>query len=1103
MNASSGLTTRQRYLIAGRARTLEERLTGPSNDPAEEATSDTRGTTAERLLDAWQETLPAGVTLWERLDRAGTTVDALRDCVERPRWPADEPLPSWVDTLSAVVARASDPREGDETVAWIRALADDDRPFVDLLAPIAAVAVDSSPAIEVDSSSAVAVDSSSAVDTFGRSASEPLVDWLLDRLEQLCTRSLYVEFRSFLAHHDETLAETEPEAVAEPPTDYYEQFCAAMADGGVRELFVEYPVLGRWVGTVVEQFRAAVTEFRDRLAADRELLAERFGVSGPATAVRPLTEDTHAGGRSPFAVTFETGRVVYKPRPTNGLATLSRVVDRLVDETDLPRIPVPTTVSRDDYGWVEHVASRPVSDEAGVERYYRRAGTLVCLCRVLGLDDIHAENLIAVGNRPTVVDAETILSPAIAPRNVPFDDDTAGVVDGTVAATGLVPATDDDPREDGGGLLASAAGLGGRAAEAVDHGITTTEVVAPNTDLMRARETSVTVGETENTPTLDGEPRLPDDHLDALRAGYERANAAVRRLDEEGELRDTVIEPTVDWTARSRVIYRPTAVYASLLESAVGIEPLGSGLRLSVVFDELVWPFVTDTVESETFRGVCAAERRALRRFDVPRFTARRDETVVRHDGTPTGATADRTGPAALEARLASMDTVDRERQSALLDRCYSEAGWDSTGAVSDTDSECEFVSVATAAFDRLATACLPPESGVDHEQWSASTDPGVARSTELWTAGETWDWTALTAVSSGVNVTPADESLYLGRGGVAVAAAALARLTDADRYEQAARSLLGPVVEWVETTHTPLPLGGTRGVGAVVYALSTAGELLGDDRYHEHATAAASLVDADRVGDDAALDVTDGAAGTALATLAHYRRTGDDPALAAARHCGERLLETQTATTSGAAWAVSGFGEPSTGFAHGSSGIALAAARLAAVTGDDRYERALRRALTFESETWHPTERNWANSPGETPGADRWCWGRSGVALARLGVASALGREPLPGTVDDALAAVADGGPATVDHLCCGTLGRVETLLAGAEREDPPVDRAAAADLAAHVVTRRRSEGVFRLQGHDATVPNPTLYNGLAGVAYTLCRVAAPEELPCLLAFE
>ena len=1086
MASASGLTTRQRYRIAGRARTLAERLSGPSNDPPEESTGEERGTTPERLLDAWREALPTGVTLSERFDWADTSIDSVADRVTRPRWPADEPLPSWVDTLSDVVERATDQREGDDTVAWIRSLADDDRPFVDLLAPVAAVAVDSSPAVA----------------EFGRAASEPLVDWLLDRLERLCTRPLYVEFRSFLTYHDETLAETAPEAATDPPSDYYEQFCAAMRDTGFPDLFVEYPVLGRWVGTVVEQFRATVTEFRDRLAADRETLADEFGVSGPPTAVRPLTEDTHAGGRSPFAVAFETGRVVYKPRPTTGLTTLSRIVDRLADQTKLPRVPVPATVSRGEYGWVEHVAPEPASDEAEIERYYRRAGTLVCLCRVFGLDDVHAENLIAAGDRPTVVDAETILSPAVAPANVPFDDDTAGVADGTIAATGLVPATDNDPREDGPGLLASVAGLGG--GDDGDHGLTTTEVVAPNTDLMRARETTVTVGQGRNTPTLDDEPQPPTDYVDTLRAGYEQANAAIRRLNDEDALREAVVDPAVDWSATSRVIYRPTAVYGSLLESAVGIEPLGSGLRLSVVFDELVWPFLTGTVDDDAFRGVCAAERRALRRFDVPRLTAETGGGTVRHDGVSTGATADRSGPAALDARLASLDPVDCERQATLLGRCYEEVGWEST--VDTAASDCAFVSVATETFDRLATACLPAGSEWRRTAWPAeSVDlrPGVARSEDPWSDGETWDWTALTAVGSGVDVTPADESLYLGRGGVAVAAAALARLTGTDRYERATRSLLAPVVEWVETTHTPLPLGGTRGVGGVVYALSTAAELLNDDRYHDHATAAASLVDADRVADDAALDVMDGAAGTALATLAHYRRTGAESALTTARHCGERLLAAQAPTASGAAWPVSDFGDPSTGFAHGSSGITLALARLAAVTDDDRYERAVRRALTFESETWHPAERNWAESPGETPGTDRWCWGRSGVALARLGVASALGREPLPGTVDDALGAVADGGPASIDHLCCGTLGRVETLLAGAEREDTPVDRTAAANLAAQVVGHRRSEGVFRLQGHDATVPNPSLYNGLAGVVYTLCRVAAPEELPCLLAFE
>lgn len=1094
MSTSTEFTRRQRYRIAGRARTVHERLSGPPNEVADDdGSAETTSVDPDALVDDWAAALPDGVTLSERLAREDTDVEAIREAAARTRWPSDRPLPSWVDTLSNVVAGVTGDVPDGDTTAWIRSVVADDHPFVDLLAPVAAVAVRESP----------------VGDAFDRTVSEPLVEWLLDRLQQLCTRALYVEFRSFLTHHDETLAETEPDDCPDPGREYYDRFCAAMLEDGFRDLFVEYPVLGRFLGTVVEQFRAAVSEFHERLVADREELRRQFDVSGSVTAIRSLTDDTHAGGRSPIEVVFETGRVVYKPRPTTGLTTLSRIVDRLLEVTDLPRVAVPETIRRDDYGWVEHVAPSEASDEAALDRYYRRAGVLLCLCRVLDLDDVHFENVIATGDDPVVVDAETLLSPAVAPENVPFADDTVGAVDATVAATGLVPAADRDPRRDAVGPLAFVAGLGDGETVTEEHGLTTTEVTAPNTDVMRARERPVEIDKTPNTPTLDGEPRPPAAHREALGEGYDRANRAIRRLHEAGEFRRTVVEPAVDWEFQTRLIYRSTPVYASLLESAVGIEPLRSGLRLSIVFEELERPFLSGDVADETFRASCAAERRALRRFDVPRLTAPADGTELHHDGAPTGVTADRSGQAALEDRLAALGSRDAERQRTVIDRCYTatDEATRSTAVPTPVDGDHEFVATAERAFTRLAAACLPADCR-RREVWTerdgaAAVTPGVARGDALWPVDETWHWTTLRPVDPGVDLSTADDSVYDGRGGVALAAAGLYRVTGAERYAWAARSALAPLVEWVDSDPDRPSLGGTRGVGGVVYALSTVGTLLNDDSYHDHATRAASLVAPEHVRDDDRLDVMDGAAGTALATLRHYRRSGDEAALAAARHCGDHLVASTTAAGDGVAWSVADFDHPPTGFAHGASGIALALARLGAVTGDDRYERTARDAVAFEDGTWVADECNWREAVGGSVGADRWCWGRSGIALARLGVHDALGSVSPSGRLADALDAVAARGTAHTDHLCCGTLGRVETLLAGADAGVGAVDRPAAADLAARVIAQRREAGAFRLPGHGETYPNPTLYNGLAGVAYTLCRVARPTELPCLLAFE
>ena len=66
-------------------------------------------------------------------------------------------------------------------------------------------------------------------------------------------------------------------------------------------------------------------------------------------------------------------------------------------------------LNRDGYGWVEYVEYQPCSDETAVERFYQRAGMLLCSIYVLRGNDCHHENLIASGEHLVLIDMETLL----------------------------------------------------------------------------------------------------------------------------------------------------------------------------------------------------------------------------------------------------------------------------------------------------------------------------------------------------------------------------------------------------------------------------------------------------------------------------------------------------------------------------------------------------------------------------------------------------------------------------------------------------------------------------------------------------------------------
>ena len=129
------------------------------------------------------------------------------------------------------------------------------------------------------------------------------------------------------------------------------------------------------------------------------------------------------------------------------------------------------------------------------------------------------------------------------------------------------------------------------------------------------------------------------------------------------------------------------------------------------------------------------------------------------------------------------------------------------------------------------------------------------------------------------------------------------------------------------------------------------------------------------------------------------------------------------------------------------------------------------------------------------------WCHGAPGIALARACVrdvvAQAEAMDTLNAAVDTTLAASV-AGP---DHLCCGTLGRVDTLLTVGTVLGRVELRHASETRAAMVIRLATSRGAFRLD-RGSGPPRAGFFRGLAGIGYQMLRLRQPEELPSVLAF-
>jgi lantibiotic modifying enzyme len=128
------------------------------------------------------------------------------------------------------------------------------------------------------------------------------------------------------------------------------------------------------------------------------------------------------------------------------------------------------------------------------------------------------------------------------------------------------------------------------------------------------------------------------------------------------------------------------------------------------------------------------------------------------------------------------------------------------------------------------------------------------------------------------------------------------------------------------------------------------------------------------------------------------------------------------------------------------------------------------------------------------------WCHGAPGIGLARLGSLSAFDDEVVRTEIAAALGTTIgceDEGP---DHVCCGAMGRLETLTVAAGALDRPDLGALAATTASAVVRRARSSGAYRLPGALPGDLCPAFFTGISGIGYQLLRLVDPQRVPSVM---
>jgi type 2 lantibiotic biosynthesis protein LanM len=511
-------------------------------------------------------------------------------------------------------------------------------PFDDILRPLAGAAWD---AFEQRVGSCANVMSSAARSAMARS--------LVALLSHLAAPTLGSEFALHKA-----LSGQAPWQVKASGTDAYSAFVRQMQAGDFRSVLHIYPGLARLLATAALHWAQAAANIVLRLVRDWPDLCSAFDLSGTGPQVVdviPYCSDPHDGGQTVCVLTLpDNRRLVYKPRGIEMEQGLSDVL-AWANQSGVPwPFRTVTVLCRTSYGWTDYVTSAPCQDMAGVDRFYLRSGALFALCWLLQATDIHHENIIAAGEQPVIVDAETLLHPR------PFEH----------VARVLGPGTERNQSQDDfaralaeSGFLPSGRSLDFPAwvhAPRNAASILITRTVNANSDAMAVVETPVPLTPRENLPVLDGKPQHAGNNIPQILCGFETIlqNVLSDRLG--------FLDVVQRFAGREgRFVARSSHAYGALLNRSFRPEWLRAGAGRGIHYDQLRHAAVSQ-VERPACWGLFDAELSALENMDVPRFSCRCDQPSDLWD-PPLGQVID---------RIANLSALDLPVHVAALHRALA-----------------------------------------------------------------------------------------------------------------------------------------------------------------------------------------------------------------------------------------------------------------------------------------------------------------------------------------------------------------------------------------------------------------------------------------------
>ncbi|MEE0780899.1 MAG: type 2 lanthipeptide synthetase LanM [Sellimonas sp.] len=792
---------------------------------------------------------------------------------------------------------------------------------------------------------------------------EDFRDELAVRLQNIALRTLIAEMHGYKQRGMLKGADSK---------EQYQDFCKQC---GSEEFFYHiadtYPVLIRCIRERIEcqiQYYVQVMQwFRE----DSDKIGGLFfdgGTQGRITGIESGLSDLHNGGTEVLKICLENGKkLLLKPRSMENEQFFTRLLGWISERTGSSQYHY-TILSRYDHSWCEIVEYQSCESEQDIHQYYRRLGEQLFLAYLLGTSDIHAENLIACGPYPVIVDLEALARPGKEIQAESAEDAIYSWIRELVIGTGILPFY--VWNKEGEGIDGSA--IHSKKGQKLPFQIPAVAEEETSNMYITYREGFTSAG--RNLAWMKGKEETIAAYVDDLLSGFSEAYQAVEK--EKVFFQRALVEGK---GLQSRVVLMHTQRYAMLLNSSYHPSLLMDGAEREIFLYSIGqgrWDREERIVREEIL---------ALLRGDIPCFSSGMDEkSLYAGEEKCEEAFFQRTAYSRILERLGQLDQTDRNKQCDLIrtsmelipenkehfmNQIYEVRADNGFGQTMDKESLNRIIAALT---DRLCIYAI----------WNQ-------KKSEV-------SWPVLHFASSGNyawQIRPMGVYFYDGLSGMLLLTTVMQEKQKSERIGRIQKALQRQLFQYTDEGMEELKnlqsqnTGAYTGESSIVYTYLKLYQLTKEAIYLQYSRKHAEIV-SKIVPKDTCADLLGGKAGAAWIFLQMFEQTGEERYVKEAEKAVYSMIPQAVKMDCGIGWKLETGENPVSGMAHGNAGILMPVLELWELTKKQEYEILAQKIREYEESLYDEKRGNWIDrGQDQEEGEDTvaWCHGAAGILLTRL----------------------------------------------------------------------------------------------------------------------